>query len=99
VENRFVRNEPAAAAALILAQTVFFTELVYTSAGIDDLLLARIKWVTCGAHFNAEILAERRACNELIATTTCDLDVVVIGMNVGFHDLALPSGYCAKKGA
>ena len=82
-----------------LAQSVFLAELVDPSAGIDFLLLARVKRVARGAHFNKEILAERRARCELIATTTGDLDGVVIGMDVGFHFLALPSGLLHKKGA
>ncbi len=81
-----------------LAHTVLFAELVYASAGIDDLLLARVKRVARGAHFNREIRAEGRACCELIPATTGDLNVVVIGMYIGFHDLALPSGLLLKNG-
>ncbi len=83
----------------VLAHTVFLAELVYTSAGINFLLLARVKRMARGAHFNKEIPAECRASCELVATTTGDFDVVVIGMYVGFHVLALPSSLLHKKGA
>jgi hypothetical protein len=85
--------------ARILSHTVFLAELVYSSAGIDFLLFARVKRVARGTHFSTEILAEGRASCELVATTTGDFDVVVIGMDVGFHVLALPSGLLHKKGA
>jgi len=99
VENQYFWNLWATLAPRILAHTVFLAELVNAPASIDFLLLAGVKRVARGAHFNKEILAERRACCELVATTTGDLDVVVIGMNVGFHFLALPSGLLHKKGA
>jgi hypothetical protein len=100
VENQYIwRIYGVVLTPKILANTVFFAELIDASAGIDDLLLTGIKRVARGAHFNAEILAEGRACGELVATTTGDFKVVVIGMDVGFHFLALPSGLLHKKGA
>ena len=83
----------------ILAHTVLLAELVYASASINFLLLAGVKRVARGAHFNTEILAEGRASCELVATTTGDFDVVVIGMYVGFHFQALPSTLLGEKGA
>ena len=80
------RGERQLRPGLVLANAVLAAELVYTSARIDNLLLARIKRVARGAHFNPEILAERRTRREFVATTTGDLDGVVTGMNVGFHD-------------
>ena len=65
----------------VLTHTVLFAELVYTPASIDFLLLAGVKRMARGAHFNTEILAEGRASCELVATTTGDFDVVVIGMH------------------
>jgi hypothetical protein len=97
VENRCQCRQAAAVGQL--AYTVFLAEFVHTSAGIDDFLLARIKRVARGAHLNKEILAERRARIELVATTTSYLDVVVIRMNIGFHVLALRSALLHKKGA
>lgn len=83
---------------LVLAYAVLFAEFVYASASIDDLLLAGIKRVACRAHFDTEILAKRRACCKLVATTTGDFYIVVIGMNVGFHFLALRSALVDKNG-
>ena len=84
---------------MFLAHAVLFAELVYTSARIDDLLLARVKRVARGAHFNTEILAESRACGELITTAASDFNAIIIWMNVGFHFLALRSALLHKKGA
>ena len=81
----------------VLAHTVLLAELVYAAASIDFLLLASVKRVARGAHLDSEILAEGRASGELVATTTGDLDVVVIGMCVGFHFQALPSTLLHKK--
>jgi hypothetical protein len=89
----------AASAPKILAHTVFLAELVNSSASINFLLFSGVKRVARGTHFNKEILAEGRSSGELIATTTGDFDVVVIGMDVGFHVLALPSRLLGKKGA
>ena len=82
----------------VLTHTVLLAELVYASASIDFLLLAGVKRVARGAHFNKEILAEGRASCELVATTTGDFDVVVIGMYVGFHFLSSPEHAAVRKG-
>ena len=84
---------------ILAAHTVFLAELVHSTAGVNFLLLARVERVARGAHFYKEILAEGRSSRELVATTTGDFDVVVIGMNVGFHFLALRSGLLHEKGA
>ena len=68
-----------------LGHSVLFAELVYTATGVDDLLLAGVKRVAGGAHFDVEFLTERRARFKLVAATTDDLDRFVIGMNIGFH--------------
>jgi hypothetical protein len=83
----------------ILAHTVFLAELVDASASINFLLLAGVKRVARGANLYTEILAEGRSSGELVATTTGDFDVVVIGMDVGFHFLALPSRLLNEKAA
>ena len=99
MESRYMRTPGSRSGPRVLAHTVLLAELVYASAGIDFLLLASVKRVARGAHFNKEILAEGRASCELVATTTGDFDVVVIGMYVGFHFQALPSTLLHKKGA
>src|SRR5210317_1941494 len=72
-------------AGLKSAHSVLATEFVHATAGVDDLLLAGIKRVARGAHFDVEFLAERRARFKFVAATTDDLDGFVIGVNVGFH--------------
>ncbi len=80
------------------AHAVLAAELVDPTAGIDDLLLAGVERMAGGAHFDEEVLTERRARLEFVAATTSDLDGVVIGVNVGFH-VALRSTLLCKKGA
>jgi hypothetical protein len=82
----------------VLADTVFLAELVNATAAIDDFLLACVKRVARGAHFNQEILTEGRAGCELVATTTGDFDVVVIGMYFGFHFSGSPERATTQKG-
>jgi hypothetical protein len=76
---------PGDKALCLAVDSVLATEFVNSTAGIDDLLLAGVKRMTRGTHFNKEILAERGTRREFVATTTSHLDVSVIGMNVGFH--------------
>ena len=86
-------------AQALLAHAVLAAELVNATAGVDDLLLARVEGVARGTYFDQEILAERGTRLEFVATTTGNLDGVVIGVNVGFHLLALRSTLLCKKGA
>ena len=65
--------------------SVLLAELVDPTARIDDLLLTCIKGVARRAHFDHEIFAERGTRRELVAATAGDLDICVVGMNVGFH--------------
>ena len=74
-----------------LADAVLATEFVDATASVHDLLLARIKGVAGGAHFDQEVLAERRTRREFIAATTSDLDVGIVGMDIGFHGFSLGS--------
>jgi hypothetical protein len=67
------------------ADAVLAAELVYATAGVDDLLLAGVKRVARGADFNVEFLTEGRTRFELVTATTDDLDGFVIGVNIGFH--------------
>ncbi len=99
MESHYMRTPSSRSGPWVLTHTVLLAELIYASASIDDLLLAGVKRMARGAHFNKEILAEGRASCELVATTSGDFDVVVIGMYVGFHLQALPSTLLHKKGA
>ncbi len=68
-----------------LAQPVFATEFIDPAAGINDFLLARVERMTRRTHLDQEVLAQGRAGCEFVAATTGHFDIVVIGMNVGFH--------------
>ena len=83
--------------ALVLAHSVLLTELVDATASIDDLLLTGVKRVARGAHFDKEILAERRARFKFVAATTGNLDGIVVRMNVGFH-FCSPEHATSEKG-
>ena len=67
------------------AHAVLATELVDAAARINDLLLARIEGMAGRADLDQEILAERRTRREFVAATAGDLDVRVVGMDIGFH--------------
>ena len=68
-----------------LSQAVLATEPIDPAARINDFLLARVKRVARRTHFDQKVLAQGRAGREFVAATTSHFDVVVIGMNVGFH--------------
>ena len=64
---------------------VLLTELFDATGGVNDLLLARVKRMALGAHFNVQILAISRTCLEHIATTAGDVDFFVIRVGIGLH--------------
>ena len=70
---------------LVLAHPILATELVDATAGVNDLLLAGVERVTGGANLYKKVLTKRGARRKFVATTTGDLDVGVIGVNIGFH--------------
>jgi hypothetical protein len=67
------------------ADAVLAAELVDAATGVDDLLLARVKRMARRTNFDTEVLTQRRAGCEFVATTTSDFDFPVVGMNLGFH--------------
>jgi hypothetical protein len=71
------------------ASAVFASELVNTTGGVDDLLLACIKWMASGANFNLQILTKCRLGLEGVAATAMDGDGLVFGMNIRLHNQAL----------
>jgi hypothetical protein len=68
-----------------LAHAVLAAELVYATARVDDLLLARIERMAGRADLDNEIFAERLTRRKFVAATAGDLDVRVVGMDIGFH--------------
>ena len=65
-------------------KTEFLVELVNTSAGINQLLLAGIKGVTLGADFNLDIFPCAARLNYLAAGAT-NGRLLVLGMDPFLH--------------
>ena len=59
-------------------------ELVDTSAGVNQLLLAGIEGVALGANFDVDIFYGRTGLDDF-ATSTVDLGLLIVGMNSVFH--------------
>ena len=64
---------------------VFLAELLNTTSGIHDLLLAGVERMALGADFDIEIAAGSGAGLELVAATAGDSHVRIIWLNIGFH--------------
>lgn len=65
--------------------SVLLAELVDAATGIDGLLLAGEERVAVRAHFDLQIVAQRRARQELVPTAAGDVGVFVFRMDAGFH--------------
>jgi hypothetical protein len=69
------------------ARSVLLAELVDATAGVDDLLLARVERVAVGADFNLQIVPERRPRQERVTAAAADGGLFVLRVDSGFHDL------------
>ena len=54
--------------------------------------------MTGGAHLDEKVFAERRTRRQLVTATTGYLDIAVVGMEVGFHGLAIREHASVRKG-
>ena len=70
--------------SLLALQTEALVELGNTSAGIDQLLLAREERVTLRADFHANILL-RRTCLNHITAGAFNSSLLIIGMDSFLH--------------
>ncbi|RCW41225.1 hypothetical protein DFP97_12657 [Paenibacillus prosopidis] len=68
----------------MILNTVFLLETVDAAAGIQELLLTRVEWVTCGANLNAKARFNRTSL-EGIAASASSCNDVVCRMNSLFH--------------
>ena len=68
-------------------------ELIYTSACIDELLLAGEEGMTLGANFNLHVTFGRTGYNSL-AACALDCNFLVFGMESFFHDIHLFNIIC-----
>ena len=64
---------------------VFPAELVHTTGGVDDLLLARVERMAVRAHLDLQIMSQGRARLERVAARAGDGNLSVLGVNRSFH--------------
>src|ERR1700678_2557712 len=64
---------------------VLLAELIDAAAGVHNFLLARVERMAIGAHFDLQIMADRRASLELIAAGAGNCDDFIFWMDIGFH--------------
>ena len=80
--NKEPRGRPVALRLLFHVEALL--ETIYTSAGIDELLLAGIERVAFRTDFNTNILTSRSRLNDLAASAG-DRRLLVLGMDAFFH--------------
>src|SRR5687767_8489246 len=76
---------------------VLLAEFVDATAGVDDLLFARIERVAVRAHLDLQVVAKRRARREGVPAAAGHGDLFVLGMNCVFHSCFLPCAGSTKK--
>src|SRR5271165_5912655 len=64
---------------------VFLAELVDATAGVDDLLFARVERMAVGADFDLQIMSDRRTCLELVSAGAGHGNFFVVRVDTGFH--------------
>ena len=84
-EHRNGRDAGASPAGMGRSATVFAAELVDTSPGVQDLLLARVERMAGGADLDVQLLAQGGTGVEFVAAAANDLDVAVIRVDSFFH--------------
>jgi hypothetical protein len=66
---------------------VFLAELVHPAGGIDDLLFAGVEGMAGGADLHVKfVLSQGGTGDELVAAAAYDLNILVVRMNIRFHD-------------
>ena len=76
----------------LFVQTETLSELVYTAAGINQLLLTGVEGVTSRTNFNTNILFRRAGLDDITAGAF-DGGLLIIGMKTLFHDVSPLSIY------
>ena len=62
-----------------------FSELIYPTSSIDNLLLSCIERMACWANLDSQILAKCRFCYKRITTRAGNLNFWILRMYVFFH--------------
>ena len=65
--------------------SVLLAELVHSTAGVQDLLLAREERMTVRAHLDLQIVAQGRACHEGVPATAGHIRLFIFGVDSVFH--------------
>jgi hypothetical protein len=88
-----LRDDEHKARGLCLALfPIAFTEFVYLTGSVYNLLLSSEEGMAFRADINAHgVIAISRACDKSIAATTAYVYVMVLGMDVCFHNKCFSS--------
>jgi hypothetical protein len=78
---------------------VLLAELVHATAGVDDLLLARVERMAVGADLDLQVMTQRGARNEGVTAAADHVDLFVLRMDTVFHGAVSGGGSGWKKGA
>lgn len=78
-----------------LAETLI--EALDTTTGIHHLLSASIKWVTLGANFNTQRLAQRRTGVNFVTAAAGNFNCFVVRMDILLHLSFLEPMYAATQ--
>ena len=73
----------------VLFYPILAAEFVDPPRSINQFLLAGVEGVTGRAHVNMQVLGQGRARTEGIAATAGNGDLLVLGMDFGFHHMDL----------
>ena len=68
-----------------LLASVLLAEFVDASAGVDDLLFARVERVAVRADFDLQVVSERGTRDERVPAAAGHGGLFIFGMDAGFH--------------
>ena len=66
-------------------RSVLLLKSVYTSLGVEELLLSCVEWMTLRAHTDTNLWDRSSGLEGLAATTAVNGSFVICGMNILFH--------------
>lgn len=92
VQTKKKRPQPLLTCYSSLFHAVFLAEALDAAGRIDDFLLAGIKRMALRTHFDRQRATQRGPRFKRVTATAGDIDFVVVGMNIGFHDSSRTPG-------
>ena len=101
IDRAGIFHRTGAGSAGLLAHTVLAAKFIDAPGRINDLLFAGIERMTYRADIDVQLIRQCRLRLKFVATATNNLNLVVLRMNVGFHDFApcLELSQSGQKGA